>query len=159
VQLAFSLLLAAAVVGCNRGSRPKPDKQPDPTPETPSTNKEDATAAAPVLDKRLTQTFAEARRPNPPADWPGFKDTTATGKSTAKLYTEVERLWKDIPFATPDGKRINYSATLETDQGVIEMTLLPDVAPNHVRNFVALARAGYYDGLVFEHIVHEEVTD
>jgi peptidyl-prolyl cis-trans isomerase B (cyclophilin B) len=32
--------------------------------------------------------------------------------------------------------------------------LRPDLAPNHVRNFVALARAGYYDGLVFERAVH-----
>ena len=32
--------------------------------------------------------------------------------------------------------------------------LRPDLAPNHVRNFVALALVHYYDGLVFERTVH-----
>ena len=35
------------------------------------------------------------------------------------------------------------------------MALLSDLAPNHVRNFVALARAGYYDGLSFDHLRHD----
>jgi peptidyl-prolyl cis-trans isomerase B (cyclophilin B) len=35
------------------------------------------------------------------------------------------------------------------------MALLSDAAPNHVRNFVALARAGYYDGLSFDHVRHD----
>jgi cyclophilin family peptidyl-prolyl cis-trans isomerase len=30
------------------------------------------------------------------------------------------------------------------------------VAPNHVRNFIVLARIGYYDGLVFERIYHDQ---
>src|SRR5205807_10337779 len=45
---------------------------------------------------------------------------------------------------------------LETDLGLIEIELKPDIAPNHVRNFVALARAGYYDGLSFERIYRAE---
>jgi cyclophilin family peptidyl-prolyl cis-trans isomerase len=39
--------------------------------------------------------------------------------------------------------------------GSIEIDLKPDLAPNHVRNFIALARAGYFDGLFFDGIVHQ----
>jgi peptidylprolyl isomerase len=77
-----------------------------------------------------------------------------TGKSVGKLYTEVIRLWDTIHFTTKDGKPITYTAILDTGLGPIEIALRPDLAPNHVRNFVALARAGYYDGLVFERTVH-----
>src|SRR5204862_6867632 len=34
----------------------------------------------------------------------------------------------------------------------IDIALDPDLAPNHVRNFIALAKVGYYDGLVFDRI-------
>jgi cyclophilin family peptidyl-prolyl cis-trans isomerase len=81
-----------------------------------------------------------------------------TGKSIGRLYEEVLRLWDTIDFVTEDGKRIHYSATLETALGNIEIDLDPERAPNHVRNFVALARAGYYDGLVFDRIQHNEIN-
>src|SRR5262249_46382747 len=56
----------------------------------------------------------------------------------------------------PDGKRLAYSATMATEMGPIEMTFFPDAAPNHVRNFIALAQVGYFDGLVFERTVHDK---
>jgi cyclophilin family peptidyl-prolyl cis-trans isomerase len=102
----------------------------------------------------MHQSFADATRQEPPADWQRPPDLTLTGKSVGKLYTELVNQWDSIKFATPDGKPIAYSATLDTDLGSIEIALRPDLAPNHVRNFVALARAGYYDGLVFERTVH-----
>src|SRR5262249_21066369 len=106
-------------------------------------------------DPRLNQTFAEATRPDPPPSAPRPPDMTATNKSVGKLYTDVVKLWKDIPFQTEAGKRIAYSATLETDLGPIELALLSAAAPTHVRNCVALARAGFYDGLSFAHLRHD----
>ena len=35
---------------------------------------------------------------------------------------------------------------------------MPELAPNHVRNFIVLARIGYFDGLCFDRI-HNEVGD
>jgi cyclophilin family peptidyl-prolyl cis-trans isomerase len=146
-------LLLAAVLGCNRGA---PPPQAENKPDAP-TAKDDAPPAKPQapVDPRLVQTFAEATRQDPPPEAPRPPDTTLTGKSVGKLYTDVVKLWKEIPFVTPEGKRVEYSATLETDLGPIEMALLSNAAPNHVRNFVALARAGYYDGLQFDHVRHE----
>ena len=71
----------------------------------------------------------------------------------------VSGAWDSIPLVDDDGKLIPYRATLETKLGSIEITLRPDLAPNHVRNFIALARAGYYDGLLFEQIVRQQDPD
>jgi cyclophilin family peptidyl-prolyl cis-trans isomerase len=128
----------------------------DRTPETP---KQETPAPSPpdkplTVDPRLQRSFADATRPEPPADWQRPPDLTLTGKSVGKLYTEVVRLWDTIHFTSEKGKPIAYRAVLDTELGPIEIALRPDLAPNHVRNFVALARAGFYDGLVFERTVH-----
>ncbi len=86
-------------------------------------------------------------------------DLTMAGKSVGKLYTEVIRLWDTIRFVNPQGQRLEYAATIETDLGSIEIALRPDLAPNHVRSFVALARAGYYEGLCFERLREEKAED
>jgi peptidyl-prolyl cis-trans isomerase B (cyclophilin B) len=39
------------------------------------------------------------------------------------------------------------------DYGTIEAELYPEIAPESVKNFVALAKAGYYDGLSFHRII------
>lgn len=44
-------------------------------------------------------------------------------------------------------------ATIEMeDGGIIKLELYPDIAPQTVRNFVSLARKGFYDGLTFHRI-------
>ena len=76
-------------------------------------------------------------------------------QADAQLLDAVKLHWDDIRFTTPDGKRIQYTAVLETDFGAIEIALRPDVAPNQVRSFVALIQAGYYNGMRFDRIHHE----
>ena len=45
-------------------------------------------------------------------------------------------------------------ATIEMeDGGIIEIELYPDIAPNTVRNFIALAKQGFYDGLTFHRVI------
>jgi cyclophilin family peptidyl-prolyl cis-trans isomerase/HEAT repeat protein len=44
-------------------------------------------------------------------------------------------------------------ARIETDRGVIELTLFGDEAPLTVHNFVTLARRGYFDGQRFHRVV------
>jgi cyclophilin family peptidyl-prolyl cis-trans isomerase len=50
-----------------------------------------------------------------------------------------------------------YRATITMDRGTIVMDLDPQLAPNTVNNFVALARNGYYDGLTFHRVVPDFV--
>ncbi|MBQ1684877.1 MAG: peptidylprolyl isomerase, partial [Clostridia bacterium] len=48
--------------------------------------------------------------------------------------------------------KIHATITME-DDGVIELELYPDLAPQSVRNFCYLARQGFYDGLTFHRII------
>ena len=44
--------------------------------------------------------------------------------------------------------------TIEMENGgVMKAELYPDVAPNTVNNFIALAQAGFYDGLIFHRVI------
>lgn len=44
-------------------------------------------------------------------------------------------------------------AILSTRHGDITVEFLPEVAPNHVQNFVELARQGFYDGTTFHRVI------
>jgi peptidylprolyl isomerase len=41
----------------------------------------------------------------------------------------------------------------ETNQGVIEIQLKPDLAPKTCENFTGLVKKGYYDGLIFHRVI------
>ncbi len=45
-----------------------------------------------------------------------------------------------------------YQATITTARGKIVLCLQPELAPNTVNNFVALARNHFYDGLKFHRV-------
>lgn len=45
------------------------------------------------------------------------------------------------------------AATIKTNYGTITLGLLPDIAPETVRNFESLARSGFYDGLLFHRVI------
>jgi peptidyl-prolyl cis-trans isomerase B (cyclophilin B) len=45
------------------------------------------------------------------------------------------------------------SARVETEDGAFVIRLRPDLAPQHVRHFIKVARAGGFDGTVFHRIV------
>ncbi len=42
---------------------------------------------------------------------------------------------------------------LETNQGNIELKLMPKVAPLAVKNFVGLVKKGYYNGITFHRVI------
>jgi peptidyl-prolyl cis-trans isomerase B (cyclophilin B) len=44
-------------------------------------------------------------------------------------------------------------AVLQTRLGEIEIELFPDKAPGHVKNFLDLARKGFYDGTTFHRVI------
>ncbi len=48
----------------------------------------------------------------------------------------------------------NPRVTIEMQNGDrIEMELYPETAPNTVNNFIALVKAGFYDGLIFHRVI------
>ena len=151
---AGAIVLAAILSGCGQQ---KPAQESTAKGSDAAAHQESRPAI--VLDPNLHQPFAEATTSDPPEDWHRPPDTTLTGKSVGKLYMEIKNNWDQIRFVSPAGKPSAYWAILETEMGEIEIALRPDLAPNQVRNFVALAQAGYYDGLVFERTVHEDGPD
>ncbi|MCL6594263.1 MAG: peptidylprolyl isomerase, partial [Alicyclobacillus sp.] len=52
---------------------------------------------------------------------------------------------------------MRYQAVICTSEGDFTVDLLSQKAPLTVNNFVALARDGYYDGVVFHRIVPDFV--
>ena len=42
---------------------------------------------------------------------------------------------------------------IETNHGTISFKLLPDLAPETVRNFETLAKSGFYDGTLFHRVI------
>jgi len=48
----------------------------------------------------------------------------------------------------------NPIITIEMENGgIIKAELYPEIAPNTVNNFIALAKSGYYDGLIFHRVI------
>ena len=42
---------------------------------------------------------------------------------------------------------------LETNQGIVEVKLMPEVAPKACENFIKLAEKGYYNGTIFHRVI------
>lgn len=45
------------------------------------------------------------------------------------------------------------TAIIETNLGNITLKFFPDVAPGHVKNFIDLAKKGFYDGTTFHRVI------
>lgn len=50
-------------------------------------------------------------------------------------------------------KMAETKAVIETKFGNMELKFFPDVAPNHVSNFIELAKKGFYDGTTFHRVI------
>ena len=49
---------------------------------------------------------------------------------------------------------MNPVATITMESGdVIKIELYPEIAPNTVNNFIALANSGYYNGIIFHRVI------
>ena len=44
-------------------------------------------------------------------------------------------------------------AIIKTKFGDMQIKLYPEVAPNHVGNFIKLAKSGFYDGTIFHRVI------
>jgi peptidylprolyl isomerase len=59
----------------------------------------------------------------------------------------------NISEGTPDID--SKIAVLETNQGTIEIKLMPEVAPKACENFTKLVEKGYYNGLIFHRAIKD----
>ncbi|MBI2214729.1 MAG: peptidylprolyl isomerase [Acidobacteria bacterium] len=82
---------------------------------------------------------------------------TETAATTAATETAAPAPATETVAATPETKPDSYYVDkvveLETEAGTISLRFYPDVAPNHVRNFIDRTEAGDYDGTKFHRII------
>ncbi|MBO4108215.1 bifunctional Cof-type HAD-IIB family hydrolase/peptidylprolyl isomerase [Streptococcus suis] len=64
---------------------------------------------------------------------------------------EKEKTYPQLNLATAEGP----VATIHTNHGDLRIQLFPEQAPKTVANFVALAKDGYYDGVIFHRIIQD----
>lgn len=64
------------------------------------------------------------------------------------MRTKVDDALQDVDFS-----KHKYQIHLETSKGTIRLDLFPDVAPEHCRNIIGLAKTGYFDGLTFHRVI------
>ena len=57
------------------------------------------------------------------------------------------------PASAQDGLDPENTLVIELETGTVTVQLLPDVAPLHVARVKELARAGFYDGVVFHRVI------
>ena len=62
--------------------------------------------------------------------------------------------WAAPPAMQIDATK-NYSVSIETSRGTIELELYPQHAPQTVNNFVFLAGQGFYDGVKFHRVIDD----
>ena len=64
------------------------------------------------------------------------------------VKAKIDETQKTIDFAAK-----NYVVELDTSKGPIRLTFLPEVAPTHAKNFISLAKIGFYDNLTFHRVI------
>ena len=95
-----------------------------------------------------------------PANTANNETTAATETNTTSSATATEAT---VPPATtssaaaeenkPMSQYENKVAEIHTSAGEIDIRFFPDVAPNHVKNFIDLAEKGFYNGSKFHRVI------
>ena len=89
---------------------------------------------------------------------PALKNTAdfelAWGTQPAMKVRLLEPAPKEARFEdAPTDDLTKYWVLLRTNRGDILVEFYPDVAPNHVRNFLDLSFTGFYNGLTFHRVM------
>ena len=68
------------------------------------------------------------------------------------MRDKVDEATKDLDF-----DKTVYEVHFETTAGDIRVELYPEVAPNHCKNIIGLAKIGFYDGIQFHRVIPDFV--
>ena len=153
--------------GCGEKTKPSIEtKNETPVVALPGTNAgeksipQNGTETVRATDAKYLQSFEQAVIADDiPDDQQPPPDKTLAGKATGPIRAAVEKVWSQIAVADAKGEPIPFVVSLETSEGDIEITLRPELAPNHTRNLIALIKSGFYEGLCFDRIIRESFTN
>ena len=156
--------ILVGLAGCKKGGDDgdKNDMSKLPIEAKKDTNGRTILAHTMALEKApKLLSFKDAVILEPPPDGESRPpDKTHTGKNAVRIFeTIANELWDKVSFTDQDGRPIKYRAIVATQLGDIQIALHGNVAPNHVRSFVCLAKTGYFDGMAFYYSINREVAD
>jgi len=98
-------------------------------------------------------TTANLALPNPSPCIAMAKQLTDTAPApTAAQFNKTQHTYKTAPLNVIDTSKY-YCAGINTNRGLIVVELDPQYAPHTVNNFVYLADAQFYDGMIFHRVV------
>ena len=83
-------------------------------------------------------------------------DTSVTATSSAETSAPPAETPEPATKAKENRPMTDYKdkvAELHTSAGEIDIRFFPDVAPNHVKNFIDLAQQGFYNGTKFHRVI------
>lgn len=80
-------------------------------------------------------------------------EATTAASETTTAPAAVDTTATTAPAVTPAGGYENKVAEIQTTAGDIHIRFFPQVAPNHVKNFLDLAQSGFYEGIKFHRII------
>ena len=90
------------------------------------------------------------------------KSAATTSTYSATTSSSISNPAKATPASAPkptaeENRPMDYYkdkvAELHTSAGEIDIRFFPDVAPNHVKNFIDLAEKGFYNGVKFHRVI------
>ena len=147
--LALALIAACLTAGCG--------EKPGQTSQSLNLNTGQENETAETTSAQSTTTPSS---PSPPAD---TQPPSSSGTSPDQPSPSEASSGQAAPESEPPRpekyedqivRTIQATITMENG-GVIVLELYPDLAPQSVRNFVYLARSGFYDGLKFHRIMKD----
>jgi peptidyl-prolyl cis-trans isomerase B (cyclophilin B) len=117
-------------------------------------------AACLFVSTRARQTGTQQQQPTqvekpvaqPKQDAGVKQDAPPASKKNARPETEAGAKPEPFDKATPE-QMSKQCVTLATEEGEIVLEMLPEAAPESVRNFLNLAATGAYDTTVFSRVV------
>jgi cyclophilin family peptidyl-prolyl cis-trans isomerase len=80
-------------------------------------------------------------------------DTTTTSSATEATVPPATTWSAAAEENKPMSQYENKVAEVHTSAGEIDIRFYPDVAPNHVKNFIDLAEKGFYNGSKFHRVI------
>ena len=104
-------------------------------------------SATPAAQPTAATTSGTTAQTNNNASAPTAQ-ANSSASAAALQPADRNNMYTSAPPMTIDPTK-TYRAIIETSKGKIEMDLYPQDAPQHVNNFVFLARQGFFDGLTF----------
>jgi cyclophilin family peptidyl-prolyl cis-trans isomerase len=138
----MAVVAMVAIIACapaNRDARA--------SSETTGTDATEANTTMPTNPDASQTTTASIPAPPKPNTSAAAKANTASGSKASTSSAAKKK--EDGPMSHYENK----VAELHTSAGEIDIRFFPDVAPNHVKNFIDLAEKGFYNGTKFHRVI------